>query len=134
MKKLLLLIFVSCICLGIKAQTDGGQQFAVFTTEDENYDLTYKNNFVDVYFANGLHYFLIYWIHLEHIKGGITTVDYELTYQQGVSGVLVQPYLHGTFDDADGGNPLMKFQDMFWLMGSKTNRVREVKVQFNRIK
>lgn len=132
MKKLLLLIFVLCSCLSIKAQADSGQQFSVFSKEDESYELTYKANFVDVYFANGLHYFLIYWIHLEHIKGGITTVDYELTYQEGVPGILVQPYKYGTLDDADGENPMMKFEDMFWRMGDKTSKVRKVSVKFNR--
>ena len=132
MKKLLLLILVSCFCLGIKAQADSSQPFFVFSNEDESYDLIYKANFVDVYFANGLHFFLIYKLHLEHIKGGITTLGYELTYQEGVPGILEQPYKYGTLNDADGDNPMMKFQDMFWQMGDKTNKVREVSVKINR--
>ena len=62
MKKLLLLILVLCSSLSIKAQVDSGQQVSVFSSEDESYDKTYNTNFVDVYFANGLHFLLIYWI------------------------------------------------------------------------
>lgn len=134
MKKLLLLILVLCSSLSIKAQVDSGQQVSVFSSEDESYNLVYKANFVDVYFVNGLHYFLIYKICLDHIKGGITSLKYQLYYHEGFPANvrLVEPFDHGEFDDADGGNPTMKFQDMFWLMGSKTNRVREVRVEFNR--
>ena len=41
MKKLLLLILVSCFCFGLKAQADSGQPFSVFSNGDESYEISH---------------------------------------------------------------------------------------------
>lgn len=48
MKKLLLLIFVLCSCLSIKAQADCDQKIFVFSNGDGSYDQTYNTNFIDM--------------------------------------------------------------------------------------
>lgn len=131
MKKLLLLILVLCSSLSIKAQVDSGQQVSVFSSEDESYDKTYNTNFVDVYFANGLHYLLIYWIHIEGVKGGSSRMECKLRDQRYVDAHFVPPISHCIIECEDGENPVFYFQKMFDVLGTESNPVERVYVKFN---
>ena len=131
MKKLLLLILVSCFCFGLKAQADSGQPFSVFSNGDESYDVTYNTNFVDVYFANGLHYLLVYWIHIQGVKGGTSRMECKLRDQRYVSVHFTPPISHCVIECEDGENPVFYFQKMFDVLGTESNPVERVYVKFN---
>lgn len=131
MKKLLLLILVLCSNLGINAQVDCGQQVSVFSSEDESYDVTYNTNFVDVYFANGLHYLLVYWIHMEGVKGGSSRMEWKLRDQRYVDAHFTPPISHCVIECENGENPISYFKDMFNILGTESNPVERVYVKFN---
>ena len=89
MKKIVFLMFVIVSVIAANAQTSPNNSIITFSASDESYDIEARHNFVDVYFSDGTHFFLNYAIRYEHLKNGITTMTYMLTYHEGFKGNLV---------------------------------------------
>ena len=89
MKKIVFLMFVIVSVIAANAQTSPNNSIITFSASDESYDIEARHNFVDVYFSDGTHFFLNYAIRYEHVKNGITTMTYMLTYHEGFKGNLV---------------------------------------------
>lgn len=131
MKKIVFLMFVIVSVIAANAQTSPNNSIITFSASDESYDIEARHNFVDVYFSDGTHFFLNYAIRYEHVKNGITTMTYMLTYHEGFKGNLVSPYNKGVISVGPGDNPQEEFYMMFLRMGSDKNKARRVTIRYN---